>query len=114
MSGRRSRNKGARGEREIVQKLAEHGIKSYRTPNSGGLAIKSDIQGWGDFSPEVKFQETSSIWAWWEQACNSASAHQTPLVIFRRSRSEWLVTMSFDDFLGLMYHAQEEDDESAT
>lgn len=110
MGGRRSRQKGARGELEVVKKLAEYGIETYRTPNSGGLAIKSDITGWGDFAPEVKRQETVAIWKWWQQATEAASEHQTPLVIFRRNQSEWLVTLSLDDFLGLMYRAQGEDE----
>ena len=113
MSGRRSRSKGARGELEIVKLLKAYGIDCYRTPNSGGLAIKSDIQGWGDFAPEIKRQERLNLPAAWRQACEAASPHQTPIVIHRSNNTEWLATLSFNDLLGLLYHAQEGEDESA-
>lgn len=83
--GRMSRKKGTRGELEVVRELARHGIDVRRTPNSGGLAWRGDLQGLEGFVIEVKRCESLSVPAWLRQAHAAASGGEIPAVIFRRS-----------------------------
>lgn len=85
MSGRASRRKGKTGELEVVAELARHGLTVRRTPNSGGLAWRGDLQGLEGFLVEVKRRETLSVPAWLRQAHAAARAGEVPVVMFRRS-----------------------------
>jgi hypothetical protein len=85
MSGRASRRKGKTGELEVVAELARHGLAVRRTPNSGGLAWRGDLQGLEGFVVEVKRRETLSVPAWLRQAHAAARAGEVPVVMFRRS-----------------------------
>lgn len=85
MSGRASRRKGKVGELEVVRHLAEHGLAVRRTPNSGGLAWRGDLQGLDGYVLEVKRCEALAVPAWLKQAYTAARSGEVPVVIFRRS-----------------------------
>jgi hypothetical protein len=103
MGGRSARTKGSAAEREVINILKEAGYtKVSRSPNSGGWILKGDVLWWEDFFVEVKRQEKLSIPAWWQKCVEQAGSTKIPLLIFRRSREEWKVTMRLDDFLGLL------------
>lgn len=54
MSGKRSRNKGARGERKFCELVTNMGIPTHRVPLSGAMAnYKNDVV--------VKLSDTSSL-----------------------------------------------------
>lgn len=91
------RDKGKRGELEIVHALKEHGYDVWRTPNSGGLRLKGDIQGL-EHVVEVKYQEQVRLGDWIKQAKEQAKGKPW-LLIHRRSRQEWLVTMTLEQWL---------------
>jgi len=102
MGGRSSRTKGKSGELEVVHILEAHGYKGVkRTPNSGGLSWKGDVLGMDGFTIEVKRCESLQLPKWWGKLVLEAG-HRIPLLCHRRSRGEWLVTLRFEDFLGLM------------
>lgn len=91
--GSSQRNKGAAGERELAKVLNENGIYAHR----GYVQFKqSDLVGIDDIHPEVKRQETTKIWEWYEQAVQEAEKRQdgSPVVFFRRNRSNWLICQS--------------------
>ena len=106
--GARSRNKGARAEREVCRLFQRAlGGKWSRVPLSGGWANRSELHTCGDvittlpdfpFTIEVKNAEgwhleqlltapdSCLIATWWRQACRQASeAGKKPLLIFTRN-----------------------------
>lgn len=85
VSGRASRRKGSSGELEVARILQTHGLSVRRTPNSGGLAWRGDLQGLEGYVIEVKRQETLCVPAWLRQAHAASRGGEVPVVIFRRS-----------------------------
>lgn len=82
MSGSYSRDKGQRGEREVIKVLQPTVSKVYieaglpapelarnlSQTRDGGF----DIKGLEWMALEVKYQESENIKAWWEQTCRQA------------------------------------------
>ena len=92
MSGLRSRNKGKRGEREVVkilqQIVGDQGEISRAATGYTGY----DIKGLDWLAIEVKFQETLNVNAWWQQTLDQAKdAELTPVLFYRKSRQPWTV-----------------------
>lgn len=86
--GKASRDKGARGEREVEGVFRSHGLDVWRTPNSGALRIKADLGGLDGWHIEVKRQERFCVPDWLSQAYADAGVDGTPsrpVVAFRRS-----------------------------
>lgn len=81
--GKPSRDKGARGEREVATLFRAHGFPVNRTPNSGGLAILGDLTGAVGLHVEVKRAETLRVPDWIRQAHEEAGDGETPVVVFR-------------------------------
>lgn len=99
---RMSRDKGARGEREVARLFAEHGFAVRRVPNSGGLMLKGDLMGDCPLHVEVKFQERLNIHAACRQAQQDAPPGSAWAVFHRRSRERWYATLPAIDLLGLL------------
>ena len=103
MSGAFSKQKGKRGEREvvillqpIVNKVFEaRGLEIptlYRNQNQsfqGGY----DIDGIDWIALEVKRQETLQVNKWWEQTIKQASPEQVPVLVYRQNQQKWKVMM---------------------
>lgn len=103
--GRASRNKGAAGEREVVKILRERGYNAQRT-FSQIAGDREDVLGIPGYAIEVKRTETLPLWASLAQARVAAEAtDSTPLLIFRRSRTEWHVALPLSDLLDLLERA---------
>ena len=98
-----SRNKGKRGEREIVDMLQPvvneiylaHGkLPVYLKRNSlqtdcGG----EDIAGLDWLALEVKYQETTNLTAWWAQTLKQAGSSKEPVLIYRKNRMPWMAKL---------------------
>lgn len=99
-----SKQKGKRGELEIVHILQEHGYDSRRTAQyCGSSGDAADVTGLPGIHIEVKLQERMSLYDWYGQAVrDSEKSGYTPIVIHRASRKPWLVSLSLDDFLKLL------------
>lgn len=93
-----SRDKGKRGEREIVKLLDEVLERVYGEgkpliqrntlqSHQGGY----DIIGIDWLAIEVKFQEKDFDKKWWEQCVRQAGESQQPTLFFRRTRQPWKV-----------------------
>lgn len=103
MGGKMSRNKGARGEREVIkllQVVVDHVYqdKSLTPPKLLRNSLQSAVGGadticrdrgldW--ISVEVKFQESFNFTAWWKQTCEAATSTQVPVLLYRRTRVAW-------------------------
>jgi hypothetical protein len=89
LSGKRSRNKGAAAEREVLRLLGDElGVMLTRNltqTREGG----ADCLGVRGFAIEVKRQEALSRPAWWRQACKQAQGIGEPLMLYRRNREPW-------------------------
>jgi hypothetical protein len=105
---RTERAKGARGERELVQMLREHGWPdAARTSDGNRQHGRGDIRnGPANVHLESKRQETTSIWAWIGQATDEAPDGCIPVVAFRRSRSSWMACLPLDELLALLAHRE--------
>ena len=104
--GKRSRNKGKRGEREVAKILQTAGFPARRTVQYNGRSgTAADVVGIPGLHIEVKLVEKESIRAWYRQAQRDAHAspeNEMPVIVHRKSREPWLVTMSLEDFIKII------------
>ena len=104
--GRKSARKGKTGELEVMHILREHG---YHVERGGSLSYGKlpDLYGLKDCHIEVKMAENARIWSWMKQSEQDATRFKGgwPTVIFRRSRSNWLICMELNDWLNLYERA---------
>lgn len=96
---RRERDKGRKGEREVLEAFSRHGF-TVRGLEAGGdhLAFGHGLT----LHVESKRQEAARPWAWWEQALADAPPNVPPLVAFRRSRSPWLAMLDLEQVLAAL------------
>ena len=101
--GSMAKQKGKRGEREVVKVLQpivnevyeKAGLEPpqlYRNQNQsfqGGF----DIDGLEWLALEVKRQETLGIKKWWAQTVEQAGEDKEPVLIYRQSRRPWRIMM---------------------
>lgn len=99
---RLSRDKGARGEREVAALFRAAGFKCDRTPNSGGLMVKGDLVGDVPVHVEVKRAERLKVPEWLAQARADAPAGVTPVLAFRRSREGWYGVLPLEALVALL------------
>ena len=99
--GRRSKRKGAAGELELARLLTEYGYNCRRGYQMDGKDI-ADVIGLDGIHIECKRVEKLNLTKALEQSRNDAKGMEIPVVIHRRNREHWQVTMSLEDFL-LLY-----------
>jgi len=102
-TGRMARNKGKRGEREIIDMLQpivdevrkELGLRELKLKrntlqsDSGG----SDVAGLPWLALECKLHATLAPHKWWEQCVAQAEEGQEPVLTYRKDRMDWRVRM---------------------
>lgn len=105
MSGRSTR-KGANGEREVMGILRERGYPVERG-GTQSFGQRPDLYGLDGVHLEIKRAECARIWEWMQQSKQDAAKFKDgwPTVIFRRSRSDWLICMELNDWLDLYERA---------
>ena len=94
-----SKQKGARGERELRDELRKHGYNASRSVQYCGKNGDSDVVGLQGIHIEVKRVEALNIEKAMEQAINDAKDNNKPAVFHRRDRKKWMVTMLLDDWI---------------
>jgi Holliday junction resolvase len=98
-----SRRKGAEAERELANRLKEYGFSARRGQQFCGAngdpdIVCTDLEGW---HIECKMVEQLNI----DKAIDQATAdcgEKTPVVIHRKKRRPWLVTIYLEDWLKLV------------
>ena len=104
--GKRSRDKGKRGEREVAKILQTAGFPARRTVQYNGRpGTAADVVGIPGLHLEVKFVEKERIREWYRQAERDATASpdkDIPVIVHRKSWEPWLVTMSLEDFIKII------------
>ena len=96
-----SKQKGARGERELARKLRDLGYDCRRSQQYSGLGDSSaDVIGLPGIHIEVKRTERLSLYDAVAQAKRDASGSgDLPAVFHRRSNCEWVVVMELEDWI---------------
>lgn len=103
MSGKTSRDKGKRGEREIVAIVRAAGFecsgRELGQERDGGIDV---IVPGPDLAIQVKRTERLALPAAIRQAERECPPDHTPLVAHRRSREPWYCTVRLDRLLELL------------
>lgn len=94
-----SRQKGARGERELAEKLREYGYETRRGQQYSGANGDADVVGIPGIHIECKRVEKLNLDDALAQSMRDARDGEMPVVMHRRNRTEWKVTMLLDDFM---------------
>lgn len=94
-----SKQKGARGERELSSKLKEYGYSTRRGQQYCGANGDADVVGLPGIHIECKRVQKLNIYDAISQAKADAKENELPTVFHRKDRSEWLVTMTLDDWM---------------
>lgn len=97
MSGKLSRNKGARGEREVCNILRAAGYDVARANQSAGARCP-DVDGVPGIWIEVKIGKRVNTRAAWRQACNDTDSRE-PVVVWRDDREEWMVHCRLESWI---------------
>lgn len=94
-----SKQKGARGERELSSKLKGYGYSTRRGQQYCGANGDADVVGLPGIHIECKRVQKLNIYDAISQAKADAKENELPTVFHRKDRSEWLVTMTLDDWM---------------
>lgn len=104
-----SRQKGARGERELAKILREHGYENARRGQQfSGINGDADVLGIDGLHLEVKRVEALNIEKAMEQSRRDAREGETPTVFHRKNGKPWLVTLDLEEFLRIYKKGQED------
>lgn len=101
MTGAHSRNKGARGEREVLEHYKANkwtGTRGFASGGQGGGDIAGDMPD----VPEVKLAERILFWPWIEQAQAAAGNFHHWCLWIRGNRKPWMVVISASRYLELI------------
>lgn len=96
-----SRDKGARGERELANVLKEYGYKTRRGQQYSGANGDADVVGIEGLHIECKRVEKLNIEQALQQSIRDARESEIPVVMHRKNHENWKVTLSLDDFMFL-------------
>ncbi len=111
-TGKGRRNKGLAGEREGRDYLKEQGFPEATRglgQSRGGGKEAADCLNVGDLHVEVKRVEKLNIHAALAQAerdTREATLGRTPIVLHRRNKDVWKVTLLADDFFSIYRDCQ--------
>lgn len=97
-----SKQKGARGERELAMVLRSFGYEGRRGVQYSGANGDPDVLGLPGVHIECKRVEKLNIQDAMDQSKRDARDTEIPVVMHRRNNCEWLVTLRLEDFI-LMY-----------
>lgn len=94
-----SRDKGRRGENELSKVLNEYGFTTERMSQYCGKTGVPDVSGLPHIHIECKRVERLIIEKAMEQSRSDARENEIPVVMHRKNRQPWLVTMDLDTWL---------------
>ena len=94
-----SKRKGTVAERELASVLRGYGYDCRRGQQFAGGIDSPDVMGLPGIHIECKRVENLNIHKAYEQAVRDAAGQAVPVVMHRRNREPWMVTMSLADFM---------------
>lgn len=105
-SGKKSRNKGKRGELEFAALCREYGFDARRTAQfCGKTGAAADVEGIPGVHVEVKRTEALCLYDAMAQSIRDAEAGgrgEMPIVAHRRNGEDWLIVLQAEDFFRLL------------
>lgn len=105
--GKMSRDKGAKGEREVAKLFRYYGIEARRGCQFHGGPNSPDVMGVPGLHIEVKRTEKLALYEALAQSMHDAGDDEVPVVVHRRNDHKWVVILDFDDFMRLYQKWQE-------
>ena len=96
-----SRNKGKVGERELAKVLQGYGYDTRRGQQYAGANGDADVVGIQGLHIECKRCQQVRDEEFLQQSEKDARESELPVVIYRRNREQWKVTMRLDTFIKL-------------
>lgn len=96
-----SKAKGARGERELANELKAYGFNTRRGQQYCGANGDADVVGVPHIHIECKRVEKLNIDTAYKQACDDARDDEIPVVMHRKDKQDWKVTMSLEDWIDM-------------
>lgn len=97
-----SREKGAAGERELAGILKKYGYDCRRGQQYCGINGDADVIGIPGLHIECKRVEKLNIDDALEQSIRDAKDGEMPVVMHRKNRKPWKVTLELDNFMILL------------
>lgn len=94
-----SRQKGARGERELATVLKSYGYDCRRGQQYCGANGDADVVGLPGIHIECKRVEKLNLYDAMAQSKADARKNEMPVVMHRKNNCDWLVTMSLEDWI---------------
>lgn len=94
-----SRQKGAAGERELANKLKEYGFACRRGQQFSGASGDADVIGLDKIHIECKRAERLNLSKAMSQSIRDCSNGNIPVVMHRKNREDWLVTMQLSQWV---------------
>ena len=101
MSKINSRDKGKRGELEIAHIMQGYGFDAHRGQQFSGLQGDADVVGVPFLHLEIKRVQALNLDKAMEQSIRDARDDEIPVVVHRKDRQDWKVTLSLEDFMKL-------------
>ena len=95
-----SKDKGARGERELARLLSSHGYECRRGVQYHGGPESPDVVGLPHIHIECKRVERLNLEEAFSQAKRDCG-DKIPTVFYRKNNSEWMVVMREADWIDL-------------
>lgn len=105
--GKKSKRKGAAGELELAKVLSSYGYECRRGYQFDGKDV-ADVIGLPGIHIECKRVEKLNLMAALDQSMKDAKMDELPVVIHRRNREPWQVTMALDDWMDLYERGQDD------
>ena len=100
-----SREKGKRAEISLAKELTKYGYECRRGQQYNGLEGE-DVVGLPHIHIECKAVERLNLRDAYQQSKDDAKDDQIPVVIHKKNRQPWLVTLNLNDFM-MMYRCWE-------
>lgn len=100
-----SRRKGKEGELSLAKRLREYGYDAHRSVQYSGKNGDADLYGLPNIHIECKRVERLNIYDAIAQSQRDARDGELPVVMHRKNHSDWLVTMTLDDWIQLYREA---------
>lgn len=99
-----SRQKLANGERELANYLKEKGYTARRGQQFSGANGDPDVicEEWKNIHIECKRVEKLNIENALQQSTKDARENEIPVVIHRKNKEKWKITLWLDDFVEMM------------
>lgn len=96
-----SKRKGKDGELEVAHFFKDYGFDARRSQQFAGMNGDADVVGVPFLHLEVKRTENLHLDNAMEQSKRDAREGEIPVVIHRKDRQDWRITMTLEEFMPL-------------